>query len=500
MSKATAKVVLFSQKTKKGFPLKIRITKDRRSKYIGLKHYLSKSDKVRYWSESKKQIMPSYPKYEELMASFDKELYKAGVVIDEEHTYDNINNVSFSDYLSNYMKVLNANHQYGMHQKITSVKNHLISFRKVYKLNEDILFSDINIDFLNNLQLYFAEEPLNLKPITQRGYFESIRRILNKAIIENKYSPHRHPFLGFEFKSGKAEVNCLDKNQFKLIRGVLLENVVLINTKTKTKSRIVLSNDERKAGLMFLFQYYSYGMRVSDLLSLQWKNIYEVGSRMKYVMQKTKNQMDFAISKEHMDILFEFFPKDIQDDITKRSKQKSGENELVLNSGKVFKSPKINIRYKLIRNHLYYFSIHKTKKTDRIFSLIPANLTNKPLYSKLQSNTTNYNKDLTDFSVKIGLEDELESSLSSHMARHTFAYLSLLSGQSVYYISKALNHKSLKTTEAYLRKFSVGQLDGKFYKEEIGAIDKKEIDDILKAIISSDDYEKKKKIIDFLSL
>ena len=47
MSKATAKLVLFSQKTKKGFPLKIRITKDRRSKYIGLKHYLSKSDKVR---------------------------------------------------------------------------------------------------------------------------------------------------------------------------------------------------------------------------------------------------------------------------------------------------------------------------------------------------------------------------------------------------------------------------------------------------------------------
>ena len=228
MSKATAKLVLFSQKTKKGFPLKIRITKDRRSKYIGLKHYLSKSDKVRYWSESKKQIMPSYPKYEELMASFDKELYKAGIVIDEEHTYDNINNVSFSDYLFNYMKALNANHQYGMHQKVTSVKNHLISFRKDNKLNEDILFSDINIDFLNKLQLYFAQK--DLKPITQRGYFESIRRILNKAIIENKYSPHRHPFLGFEFRSGKSQIKSLDKHQFKLIRSVLLENVVLINT------------------------------------------------------------------------------------------------------------------------------------------------------------------------------------------------------------------------------------------------------------------------------
>ena len=34
----TAKIILFPQKTKKGFPLKIRLIQNRKSIYIGLKH------------------------------------------------------------------------------------------------------------------------------------------------------------------------------------------------------------------------------------------------------------------------------------------------------------------------------------------------------------------------------------------------------------------------------------------------------------------------------
>ena len=56
MNNVPAKIILFPQKTKRGYPLKIRISVNKpgsHSKtyhYIGLNFFLAKNQKDRYWS------------------------------------------------------------------------------------------------------------------------------------------------------------------------------------------------------------------------------------------------------------------------------------------------------------------------------------------------------------------------------------------------------------------------------------------------------------------
>jgi integrase len=122
------------------------------------------------------------------------------------------------------------------------------------------------------------------------------------------------------------------------------------------------------------------------------------------------------------------------------------------------------------------------------------------IYSKVSTYTSVYNKELKELSKQLNIDSGKSINLSSHMARHTFAYISLLTGQSIYYISKALNHKSIKTTEIYLRGFNNRNLDDKFYKEELSATEKNAINNKLLELLSSEDYDKKKKILDLFNL
>jgi len=76
-----AKVILFPQSTNKGYPLKIRIIENRKPTYIGLKFYLTESQKQKYWNDNKKELRKSYPFYDEVMKQRNKELNKIGFEI-----------------------------------------------------------------------------------------------------------------------------------------------------------------------------------------------------------------------------------------------------------------------------------------------------------------------------------------------------------------------------------------------------------------------------------
>lgn len=58
--KTTTKITLFPQLTKKGYPLKLRITFNRKSSYIGLKYYLSRTEKAKYWNSDTKTLIPLF--------------------------------------------------------------------------------------------------------------------------------------------------------------------------------------------------------------------------------------------------------------------------------------------------------------------------------------------------------------------------------------------------------------------------------------------------------
>ncbi len=75
----TAKIVIFPQQTKKGFPLKIRIIQNRKPTYIGLKYFLTENQRLKYWNATKKELRHSYPFYDDVNKELDDELKKLGI-------------------------------------------------------------------------------------------------------------------------------------------------------------------------------------------------------------------------------------------------------------------------------------------------------------------------------------------------------------------------------------------------------------------------------------
>lgn len=498
----SAKLILFPQSTKQGYPLKIRIIQGRKPVYIGLKYYLTDTLKQRYWNSTKDELRKSYPKYSEVMAEFNKELNKLGIeTLDNKASIEQEpiqNSESFTLFYLNYMKDLEFNNKIGLLQKIHSVLFQLNSYCESSGRSTNILFKELNIDFMNGFKNHLVKK--KILPVTQRGYIEKIRSIVNRAIKQNKYNPKRHPFLGFEFDKIQINPKCINPEELDLIKSLSSNSY------------------NYKIALKFLFQYYSFGMRVSDLLLLKWGDIKETGKRIKYTMYKTKQRMDISLNSELIDILYEFMDYDIKTEMkfifhlpsSIKKRIQYFENYKQRNDGeeKEFKYPVNSIilkeekidKYSLIRQYLHFISIDKDYSDKTIFSSIGSNLDIKTTYSKVSTYTSVYNKDLKTLSDEIATSSGINLKLSSHMARHTFAYISLLSGQSVYYISKALNHKSIKTTELYLSGFEDRHLDDQFYKKELSFDDKKSIDDKLAEILISADYDKKKKILDLFNM
>jgi integrase len=494
----TAKIVIFPQPTKKGFPLKIRIIQNRNPTYIGLKYFLTENQRQRYWNEKKKELKMSYPHFDAIQKEFDDELKKLGIVLKKEIEPKQvpINKLSFSQFYINYQAELKAQSQFGLLQKTNSVFLHLQQFCKEKNMPEDISFNDLNIDFLKAFKIYLIEKKLSA--VTQRGYIEKIRSIINQAIKENKYNPERHPFIGFSFMPTKSKPKHLTPQEFNLLKSICFGEVKIIDNKNKHFIN-PFTQEMKKIGLMFCFQYYCFGMRVSDLLLLRWGNIYESGKRVRYEMYKTKRSIDIVLNNELLDILYQFFDYETRIRIYNQSKQTAGETNVDVD-GVTIKINKKTERYDLIRNTLYLRSGDKAFMNKCIFSNLPTEISAKDLFSKISSLTSIYNKDLKSLSKALNLVSNYHFNLSTHMARHTFAYLSLISGQSIYYISQALNHKSIKTTETYLRGFESRELDNRFYNENMLVKDKKFVDDKLKELIANADYEQKRRIVELLGL
>jgi integrase len=386
----TANLILFPQPTKKGYPIKIRIIENRKSHYINLKFYIPVAHKDRFWNSKKNELRKNYEHYEAVQEEYAEQLKLRGLMNDEGIMSDEgvTTDDSFIKYFQAFIDTLEFKKQYGMKQKCRSVINHVKYYVDSIGKN-DLKFSDIDIDFLNSFQLYLIKK--DIAPISQKGYFEKIRRILNKAIVEDKYNPRRHPFSAFEFGKIHTHTKCLEKDEFEYLKDFRPKSLVAKQTQSK-----------------FIFQYYAYGMRVSDLLLIKWSSIYEKGSRLKFEMFKTKHMLDISINVALLNILFELAGEIEINNLRRQYKWHT-------------KTPQVEPFYDHIRRTLNHLSTDPKTKDKRIFSDLNGYV-DKELYSKLQYASSKYNRDLKTLSKELNEPTkQFDFYLTSHIARHTFA-------------------------------------------------------------------------------
>lgn len=202
---------------------------------------------------------------------------------------------------------------------------------------------------------------------------------------------------------------------FKCLKTVLRENGVkhkspfdefnIPSEKTSkvklTRSEIKLFEDyktnikgERVVVDCFLFALYNWGMRIADVLQIRHEDIMDD----KLIYWSDKSNKEFIINLS---------------DKSKRILNRNG-------------------------NGVYCFNLLSKRKPKK---------TTEAYQAHIESKTALVNNNLKKVATKL----KIKKKISSHVARHTFAYLAAEKGISLVMIKDMLGHEDIKTTEIYLR-------------------------------------------------
>ena len=159
---------------------------------------------------------------------------------------------------------------------------------------------------------------------------------------------------------------------------------------------------------MFFFAYYACGLRVSDIITLEWSHInFEDRVLIKQIV-KTKNTLRIPLCDEAINIL-------------RKYQQENKNPRFVFNC-----LPKD-------------FNLDDPARLDTC----------------LKSNNRNFQTSLRTIGKKLGLP----FNLTMHVARHSFAVQALNNGMDVHVISTLLGHTSITATEKVYAKFLNKTLD-----------------------------------------
>jgi site-specific recombinase XerD len=158
----------------------------------------------------------------------------------------------------------------------------------------DLLFSELSVEFLDDLQTYMLKSGMFPNSVT--NYLKILQSFVKRSMTDREVMNTNNPFFNFKFEKKVIKTKeTLDQDEIRL----------LIETKVK---------DPRleKVRKMFLFQFFTGGMRVSDLVTLRFRNL--VNGKLTYQMMKTGHPMEFQLTTVLMDILSETIPLTIKKD------------------------------------------------------------------------------------------------------------------------------------------------------------------------------------------
>lgn len=238
----------------------------------------------KYWDYKTQRVKKSknidYINYNDIIETFLSEIIKEGKSLEK---FDELNNrISFLKYFERVLSSTKLEMKHGTRLKYRTVYKKLVEYLK-HKGKGDLLFSQITIEFLDDLNNYMKQTGMETNSVIH--YLKIIRIILRKSQKDRSISNLYDPFTRFEFdKKEKKRKETLSKDEIQYIKDFKIDN-----------ERI------EKVRNLFLFQFFTGGMRVSDLTILRYNNF--VNGRISYRMFKTKNEINIPITKLHLSIL-----------------------------------------------------------------------------------------------------------------------------------------------------------------------------------------------------
>ncbi|HLO70052.1 MAG TPA: site-specific integrase [Flavipsychrobacter sp.] len=430
MSSIKIKAVLFTSKKLKDntHPILIRITHDRKSIYKSIGY----SAPIEAWDSENSRVFekkPQISKRQEGQLNSEKiialrEIYKKAIVLsnatainqaianglnsaETAKTYVNVvekdvsiekiketlypeknvnRKLSFLSYAEEVRDRFLAKGSIGTHKNYKSV----ITKLSEYLGNKDLKFKDLNVQFLEKYESHLHSKNNSINTIYNN--LKTLKAIYHNAIKEQLVTLEDNPFFAFKLSyNTNIQKAKLTIEEVKKIEEMEVESNSL----------------EFHVKNFWLFSFYCAGIRVSDCLTLKWKNISPDG-RLEYTMRKTDKFKSIILLPAALNILEDYK----NDEITTED---------------------------------YIFPFIKNEGA----------LTKQLIFNQISSKTALINKYLKKISSDIGLN----KTLTTHIARHSFSDFARKKNVSIYDISKMLGHHSIKITESYLSSLDIESQD-----------------------------------------
>lgn len=281
---STVKVIRRNDKEKANgeAPLYLRITKNRRSRYVSIGVYLAAKD----WDETKCMVRKSFPnsvRTNRFIAQKVAEAMGVGVDMESENKHVSAkalkeaitgrSSIRFLDYANTQLKRLEVQGRMGYHDKTNAV----ISKIRTYVNGKSPAIDEITVHWLKQYELYLITE-LNNAPNTIHSNMKVIRTIIGKAVEDDLLPFEKNPFLKYKLKWTKTKPEYLTNEELDRLEKLELE----------PGSKLELHRD------MFVFASDAGGVRIGDLLNLRTRSF--DGSRLILYTSKTTDPLGIKLT------------------------------------------------------------------------------------------------------------------------------------------------------------------------------------------------------------
>lgn len=395
-------VQLKRKKRKDGtIPIYISITENRKIKYKSTG--ISLLDK--YWNDEQHVVRKSHHDHKELNKKLKAKLKKFVDLREELEANDKLNTYNLKKAAATKAPNDFIARAELYHESLNGTERYhewkkfgvVLNNLKAFLNKRDINLHDIDSDFLEEFQEYL---------LTKGGYTKQGEgpKGNNKRTTRRKLTSLKAMFTQLQ-KSKEIKYNPF--STVKMVTSQPANKTKLASDQIEAieKVKLDMRSDIWNVRNYFMYSYYNAGIRFGDICTLKWKNV--IDGRLIYKMSKTGGQKNIKQLKE-------------------------------------------------MQNILDYYWTGKESSDDYIFPILDKNYTDPfELKRAISSKNAKVNSILKDLAKKVGIE----TNVSFHIARHSFANFALEKGMDLYSISKALSHSSLSKTEIYLKSFDEEKLD-----------------------------------------
>jgi len=387
---SNAKIILRKKPNKVGlFPLAIRFTKNRRSTYQYVGHYIELED----WDEKNIRVKKSHPNSQSLNSLLSRKLSDANKALIALQTD---NKDTSANQIKNKIYTCNSNSTF-----FELAKEHLDDLEKSNKLNRlscdkawigfilkfhkshQLTFQEIDERFLKKFMVSLKSEH-SLSETSVMNILVLIRLLYNRA-IKHKITDKRF----YPFGSDKIRIKFPETTKV----GLNISEIIKIETLNN------LPFEEIHARNIWLFSFNFAGMRVADVLKTRWSDIFD--NRFHYRMGKNSKLVSLKVPDKVLSIL-NYYEKD-----------KRGSDDFIF--------PELKL----------------------------ADLSNaKDVYNKIKT----ANKKFNYYLKSIARKADLDKKLTMHISRHSFGNIAADTIHPLM-LQKLYRHSDLKTTINYQANF-----------------------------------------------